>query len=255
MSGNLDAAKLKDLAISMWRRGGMDTLIEVAPRGLIPNPAYAAGYCTTFKYVVGRTPTEIEESVGLRRAASSWVVQTCSSSIRCPSQHNLNCVAIHSVLPAWRQIRQHTSRIRLPAGARGAAVGASRLSPDRSEVDRQRRAGPTLQLSGITAACATLNRVFQFVPVVRLPIMRPARRQVPLRARSPTRQQWQARRVDDRSVENINVMLHDRWHWFATHGRRSRQTPPRPPVQYAVHVLCTTGTPSLSRQEWQSRRG
>jgi hypothetical protein len=69
MSGNLDAGKLKDMAISMWKRGGMDTLVKVAPKGMTPNPTYSVGYCTTFKYIVGRTPIEIEEIVGLARGS------------------------------------------------------------------------------------------------------------------------------------------------------------------------------------------
>jgi hypothetical protein len=56
MSGNLDTAKLKSMAISLWKRGGMDTLVKAAPKGTTPNPALTAGYCTTFKYVAGRTP-------------------------------------------------------------------------------------------------------------------------------------------------------------------------------------------------------
>jgi hypothetical protein len=69
MSGNLDTAKLKVMAISLWKRGGMDTLVKVVPRGTVPNPAYTAGYCTTFKYVASRTPMEIEEIVGLAKGS------------------------------------------------------------------------------------------------------------------------------------------------------------------------------------------
>jgi len=69
MSGALDTAKLKAMAIALWKLGGMDTLIKVAPRGMAPNPAYMAGYCTTFKYVVGRTPLEMEQIVGLARGS------------------------------------------------------------------------------------------------------------------------------------------------------------------------------------------
>jgi hypothetical protein len=69
MSGNLDTAKLKAMAISMWKRGELDTLVRVAPRGMIPNPAYTAGYRTTFKYIVGRSPAEIEEIVGLAKGS------------------------------------------------------------------------------------------------------------------------------------------------------------------------------------------
>jgi hypothetical protein len=69
MPVSLDTAKLKAMAISLWKRGGMDTLVKVAPRGTAPNPTYTAGYCTTFKYIVGRTPVEIEEIVGLARGS------------------------------------------------------------------------------------------------------------------------------------------------------------------------------------------
>lgn len=65
MSTGLDIAKLKALAIALWRQGGMDTLVKVAPLGTVPNGAYMAGYCTTFKFIVGRTPAEMEAVVGL----------------------------------------------------------------------------------------------------------------------------------------------------------------------------------------------
>lgn len=69
MSGNLDGAKLKALAIALWKRGGMDTLVKVAPRGTTPNAAFTAGYCTTFKFIAGRTPAEMEDIVGLARGS------------------------------------------------------------------------------------------------------------------------------------------------------------------------------------------
>ena len=62
----LDEQRLKQMAISLWRRGGMDSLVKVAPRGRSPNDVLNIGYCTTFKYVVGRTPAEMEAVVGLR---------------------------------------------------------------------------------------------------------------------------------------------------------------------------------------------
>lgn len=69
MSGNLDKARLKAMAISMWKRGGLGTLVKIAPRGTTPNPAYAAGCCTTFKYIAGRMPIEIEKIVGLAKGS------------------------------------------------------------------------------------------------------------------------------------------------------------------------------------------
>jgi hypothetical protein len=62
----LDEQRLKQMAISLWRQGGMDSLVKVAPRGRSPNDVLNIGYCTTFKYVVGRTPAEMEAVVGLR---------------------------------------------------------------------------------------------------------------------------------------------------------------------------------------------
>jgi len=69
MSGNLDIAKLKAMAISLWKRGGVDTLVKVTPRGTTPNPSFTAGYCTTFKYIAGRTPAEMEDIVGLAKGS------------------------------------------------------------------------------------------------------------------------------------------------------------------------------------------
>jgi hypothetical protein len=65
MSSTMNTAKLKAIVIEMWRRGGMDTLIKAVPKGLAPDPSRTSGYCTTFKFTVGRTPSEIEQIVGL----------------------------------------------------------------------------------------------------------------------------------------------------------------------------------------------
>jgi hypothetical protein len=65
MSGTLNAAKLKSIVIEMWKCGGMDTLVKVAAKGTAPDPSRSSGYCTTFKFIVGRTPSEIEQIVGL----------------------------------------------------------------------------------------------------------------------------------------------------------------------------------------------
>jgi len=69
MYGGLDIAKLKEMAITMWRRGGGDTLVKAAPLGTLPDPGRTVGYCTTIKYLVGRTPIEIEQLVGLARGS------------------------------------------------------------------------------------------------------------------------------------------------------------------------------------------
>jgi hypothetical protein len=62
----MDEQRIKQLAMSLWRRGGMDSLVKVMPRGRSPDANLNIGYCTTFKYVVGRTPAEMENVVGLR---------------------------------------------------------------------------------------------------------------------------------------------------------------------------------------------
>jgi hypothetical protein len=61
----LDEHRLKQMAISLWHQGGMNSLVKVSPRGRSPNDLNI-GYCTTFKYVVGRTPAEMEAIVGFR---------------------------------------------------------------------------------------------------------------------------------------------------------------------------------------------
>ena len=57
------------MAIEMWKRGGLDTLVKVCPHGTIPDPSRTTGYSTTFKFMVCRTPSEIEEIVGLARGS------------------------------------------------------------------------------------------------------------------------------------------------------------------------------------------
>ena len=110
MSGTLDTAKLKAMAISLWKRGGMDTLIKVAPRGMTPNPAYTAGYCTTFKYVAGRTPAEIEEIVGL--AKNGEEVRMCLLWTHCHSPHSSSYAGILNAQPVSQPTHQGTSLIR-----------------------------------------------------------------------------------------------------------------------------------------------
>lgn len=53
------------MALSVWRRGGADTLVKVLPLGADPDEARNVGYCTTLKYIVGRSPAEMERIVGL----------------------------------------------------------------------------------------------------------------------------------------------------------------------------------------------
>jgi hypothetical protein len=64
MAGSLDVGRLKAMVIELWGRGGMDTPLKVMPWGTVPAPGRMAGYCTSFKYVVGRTPSEMEDILG-----------------------------------------------------------------------------------------------------------------------------------------------------------------------------------------------
>jgi len=64
---NFDAPRLRAMAIEMWKRGGLDTLVKVCPHSTIPDPSRTTGYCTTFKFIVDRTPIEIEGIVVLAR--------------------------------------------------------------------------------------------------------------------------------------------------------------------------------------------
>jgi hypothetical protein len=64
MMRSLDVDRLKAMVIAQWRQGGMDTLVKVMPKGMTPAAGRMAGYCTTFKFVVGRTPAEMESVLG-----------------------------------------------------------------------------------------------------------------------------------------------------------------------------------------------
>lgn len=63
MTFRLDEPRIKATLIAMWRKGGGDTLVKVTPFGLKPGD-WPVGYCTTIKYIVGRTPAEMEQAVG-----------------------------------------------------------------------------------------------------------------------------------------------------------------------------------------------
>lgn len=62
----LNEQKLKQNAISVWRQGGENSPVKVLGHGTEPDSHRPIGYCTTLKYVAGRTPEEIERIVGLR---------------------------------------------------------------------------------------------------------------------------------------------------------------------------------------------
>lgn len=64
-SPGLTTVTPKQMAINMWRRGGLDTLVKVLELGKTPDPRRPVGYCTTLKYVAGRTPAQIESIIGL----------------------------------------------------------------------------------------------------------------------------------------------------------------------------------------------
>ena len=54
------------MVIRMWRAGGGNTLVNVVPRGQTPNSQRMIGYCTTLKYVAGRTPEKMETILGFK---------------------------------------------------------------------------------------------------------------------------------------------------------------------------------------------
>ncbi len=54
----------KNRIIDMWRQGGGDTLVKVMAKGRVADPGRAVGYCTTVKYLAGRTPVQMEKIVG-----------------------------------------------------------------------------------------------------------------------------------------------------------------------------------------------
>lgn len=153
ISGNLGTAKLKAMAISMWKRGGLHTLMKIAPRVTTPNPTYAAIYCTTFKYIAGRTSIEIEEIVGLANG-SKLVGGTdifIVDPLPLPAQFELRgysqCPAgVATDMPAY-----------IPHSGCPPGLGAlwELVSTDRTKVDCERRAG---QQIGRHPACAIRSR-------------------------------------------------------------------------------------------------
>ncbi|MDO7843359.1 hypothetical protein [Sphingomonas immobilis] len=62
----LDEARVKAGLIQMWSAGGMDALVKVMPIDMAPSGGRAIGYCTSYKFIIGRTPAEMENIVGLR---------------------------------------------------------------------------------------------------------------------------------------------------------------------------------------------
>ena len=64
---SFDVAKLKVQVTAMWRKGGGDTLVKAMSRGRQPAEGRMIGYCTTIKYLAGRTPGQMEDILGFRR--------------------------------------------------------------------------------------------------------------------------------------------------------------------------------------------
>jgi hypothetical protein len=62
----LDEIKLKKLVLDTWSAFGPDTLVKVMAAGSTPVAGRAVGYCSTIKFVIGRTPAEMESVLGLR---------------------------------------------------------------------------------------------------------------------------------------------------------------------------------------------
>lgn len=54
------------MVLEMWREGRGNTLVKVYPKGTLPNALRAVGYCTSLKYVAGRTPDEMEAILGFK---------------------------------------------------------------------------------------------------------------------------------------------------------------------------------------------
>jgi hypothetical protein len=54
--------------MEQWRAGGEDTLVKVFPKGTRPSNSdeVMAGYCTSVKFLAGRTPAEMERILGFK---------------------------------------------------------------------------------------------------------------------------------------------------------------------------------------------
>ena len=62
----VNQAALAPTIIALWKKRGPDTLVKVAPLGTVPDPNLPVGYCTTLKFIVGRTPSQMEAVLGAR---------------------------------------------------------------------------------------------------------------------------------------------------------------------------------------------
>jgi hypothetical protein len=63
----LDQQILKRNVLLLWQRGGLDTLVKAMPLGAEPDPDRMIGFCTSLKFIVGRTPAQMEAHVGFAK--------------------------------------------------------------------------------------------------------------------------------------------------------------------------------------------
>lgn len=62
----MDTERLKNTVIEHWSQFGPNTLVKVMPIGRKPAVSIPVGYCSSVKYVAGRTPAAIENIMGFR---------------------------------------------------------------------------------------------------------------------------------------------------------------------------------------------
>lgn len=61
-----DDARMKETIIEMWRKGGGDAPAKIMPAGTVARGDRDSGYITQLKFLLGRTPAEMEAIVGFR---------------------------------------------------------------------------------------------------------------------------------------------------------------------------------------------
>jgi hypothetical protein len=62
--GKVDTDYCKNMIRAIWAAGAADSLVKVAPVGNLLQTA--AGFATTIKFVVGRTPEDMETTLGFK---------------------------------------------------------------------------------------------------------------------------------------------------------------------------------------------
>ncbi len=63
---DFDRAVLKKRVLELWSGFQGDTLVKVMPLGANSIEGKNIGYCSSIKFIIGRTPTEMEAVLGLR---------------------------------------------------------------------------------------------------------------------------------------------------------------------------------------------